>query len=346
MNKNLHNIQALRGIAVLMVVALHLFATEKKYSPDQLLPDFLQLGAAGVDIFFVISGFIMVSVTKNLQPSFSSMQQFLLMRAARIYPLYWIISLALLLIAQLFPGITTPLATNTLFVIKSFLLYPQENLPLLMVGWTLVHEMFFYLIFSCLLLLPRKKLPLALAAWALTTVYCYHNINFASPVLQIATHPMSLEFIGGCFLGIFVQRMTITSAPLVLFSGIAAMLAAWMLWQLNSDDILPIGETRVIYFLPGCLLITAGCIGLDQRGIHLSLWLEKIGDASYSIYLTHILFLSAFCKAWQFFPYRETLADNMIFLPLCTIVTLLGGLAFYQHCEKNILQKTRAFILR
>ncbi len=341
----LHNIQSLRGIAVIMVLALHIFATEKKYSPDQLLPDFLQLGAAGVDIFFVISGFIMTTVTRNMAPDFSSASQFLLLRITRIYPLYWVVSLSLLSIAQLFPGITTPLATDSLFVVKSLLLYPQEHLPLLMVGWTLVHEMYFYAVFTCLLLLPRHYLPLALGAWSIAVVFGYNQLHLSSAELQLVTHPMTLEFISGCALGLIAEQRRIGKPLWFLFGGLSVMLASWMHWQISEADPLPIGNARIAYFLPGSILITAGCIGYDQRAGRLSLLLEKIGNASYSIYLTHILFLSAFCKAWQFIPARQTLLDNAIFLPLSALLTLMAGMMFYTLLEKKLMRKMRKFIV-
>ena len=344
----LYNIQALRGIAVMLVVFLHMFATESKYSPDQILPAFLQVGAAGVDIFFVISGFIMVTVTSHTADQRHSAQHFLLSRATRIYPTYWLISLALLLIALFFPGIATPLANDWKFVLRSFLLYPQEHLPLLMVGWTLVHEMFFYVIFAGLLLLPARWRYISLVVWALLTAIGYEQLHppVTEPELALLFNPLSLEFIAGCFVALLIQHVPVRFGGLWFFCGLLALVIAWTHWIHVSHDPLPTEMKRFYYFIVPGVLMTLGCAAMDQQGQHLSRWLEKLGDASYSIYLTHILILSSLCKAWQFFPYRDSWLDNAVFIPFTLTATLVGGMVFYHKIEQPLLLLTRQWIRR
>ena len=345
-SKRLHNVQALRGIAVLLVVFLHTYATEKKYSPDQILPDFLQLGAMGVDIFFVISGFIMVTVTHNKPAQWQLATQFLISRATRIYPAYWLISALLLCISVFFPGITTPLTSDSFFVIRSFLLYPQEHLPLLMVGWTLIHEMFFYLVFTVLLLLPTKLRYGCLLLWAAGTVMGYQQWHPAvtQPELALLFNPLSLEFISGCFLGLITQHFRIPLARTVFCSGIVALAVIWAVWINQSADPIPTEMNRFYYFIAPCVLMTLGCVAMDQHGLRLSRWLEILGDASYSIYLTHILVLSALCKAWQFFPYRDNWIDNAVFIPMTLVATVIIGMVFFYQVEKPLLSSTRKLI--
>lgn len=339
----LHNIQALRGIAVMLVVFLHMYATEKKYSPDQILPDFLQLGVMGVDIFFVISGFIMVTVTHHKAPHWQQARQFIVSRATRIYPTYWLISAALLAITVFFPGITTPLASDWRFVVRSFLLYPQEHLPLLMVGWTLVHEMFFYAVFAVLLLLPAALRYGCLLVWAAVTATGFHLLHPAvtQPVLALVFNPLSLEFISGCFIGLLVHQYRIPLAQLFFASGLLTLVAAWAAWMHVSAEPIPTEMKRFYYFIVPCVLLTLGCAAMDQQQIRLSRWLEILGDASYSIYLTHILILSSLCKAWQFVPYREGWLDNALFIPLTLAATVTGGILFFHLVEKPLLASSR-----
>ncbi len=97
MHTKLNNIQALRAFAVLLVVGLHLLAVEVKYGQfDVLLPTFLRIGISGVDLFFVISGFIMVTVTAKGHIGFFAERlagswRFFYLRLSRIYPLYWLV---------------------------------------------------------------------------------------------------------------------------------------------------------------------------------------------------------------------------------------------------------------
>jgi len=144
-----------------MVMLSHLFIIEQKYSQDQILPNVLNFGMAGVDIFFVISGFIMVYVThKWTAGAAKHIPEFLSSRALRIYPLYWIVSLPLLGLYLLRPDLVFSASVwNEPNLLKSFLLWPDVAYPLLEIGWTLIHEMSFYLIFALILIAPRRIRP-------------------------------------------------------------------------------------------------------------------------------------------------------------------------------------------
>ena len=105
MHNKINNIQALRAFAVLLVVTLHIVAIEFKYSQHEVfLSGLLRLGLSGVDLFFIISGFIMVTITQDHQIKTSgdfhkiSPQKFLASRFSRIFPLYWVVSGLILLV--------------------------------------------------------------------------------------------------------------------------------------------------------------------------------------------------------------------------------------------------------
>ena len=137
----LRTIQMARGVAANLVVFSHLFFVESKYTAAGVLPAFTLYGIAGVDLFFVLSGFIMVAVAgRDIGPI-----EFLWRRATRVYPTYWLISLAVLAVAIVAPAIVNSSIQVPISLWRSFLLIPDRTLPLLAVGWTLVHEMYFYL---------------------------------------------------------------------------------------------------------------------------------------------------------------------------------------------------------
>ena len=145
---------ATRGVAANLVVFSHLFFVQAKYTTAGVLPAFALYGLAGVDMFFVLSGFIMVAVAgRNIGPI-----RFLWRRAARIYPTYWLVSLAVLALAIVAPALVDSSVIAPISLWRSFLLVPGETVPLLAVGWTLVHEMYFYLVFAIFLAL---RLPIS-----------------------------------------------------------------------------------------------------------------------------------------------------------------------------------------
>lgn len=86
----LNGIQALRAVAVVFVLFSHLFRVEGKYAAETILPNATLIGVSGVDIFFVISGFIMVYVTDGKRDGLLRAIEFLYRRAVRIYPIYWV----------------------------------------------------------------------------------------------------------------------------------------------------------------------------------------------------------------------------------------------------------------
>src|ERR1700757_1478274 len=136
----IRTIQTARAIAANLVIFSHLFLVQARYTAGTVLPAFTLYGIAGVDLFFVISGFIMVAVAGRDRGPI----EFLWRRVTRIYPTYWLVSLAVLATALLAPTLVNSSITTPISLWRSFLLIPDRTFPLLAVGWTLVYEMYFY----------------------------------------------------------------------------------------------------------------------------------------------------------------------------------------------------------
>lgn len=360
MKETLLNIQSLRGIAVLAVVIFHLVGIQRKYSPDYALPEFIQLGAIGVDIFFLISGFLMMTVTRSVMPGTKNAMSFITHRCIRIYPMYWIASapiFAILLVnsdpilAALYinPEAIRNLPTAPHYLLKSLLLLPQEHLPPLTVSWTLIHEIYFYFIFGVLLLLPAKLRIHALIIWSILTLafWQYLKPTQTQALRYLLCNPLTLEFTTGCFIAALLQQWQIKKPAPVLLAGIVWAIASWALWISNRGTYeFPIAGDRVTYFLIPCALILAGSVSLERQGHIFYAWLQKTGDASYSLYLTHILFLSAGRKVWQAHGDKTSLVENLLWWPTLLAVTIMGGLLCYQWIEKPLLDFLRSTILR
>lgn len=294
------NIQVLRGVAAFGVVLLHL-------SPMLLAVWGVRLpvmwGAAGVDVFFVISGFIMVHTNADFS---RSAPRFWLDRIVRIVPLYWMVTF--LMIAIVLTGAAPSglhrfdggdLATSLFFIPDIRADGAPE--PVVSLGWTLNYEMFFYLVFG-LTLFARSMTgsvgAMGLLFVALVAAGAFLELPFA---LDFYTRPIILEFVGGAALAIAFRRGWMDGWPaapilgrLLLLLGGGAILAT---------ELVPGGAERVwswrlgFYGVPA-LLMVAGALILHNAQVR---WRGRrmiaLGAASYSLYLIHPLAMQSSAKA-------------------------------------------------
>lgn len=332
----LHNIQALRGLAALLVMLSHLLSIDIKYSGDPLLPAYFEAGMGGVDIFFVISGFIMVYVTQNRERWRGlDIIEFLYARITRIYPLYWFVSFALLAVYLVKPELVFSGAESDPNIIKSFLLWPDATLPLLQLGWTLIHEMGFYVIFAGLLFLGLKKLPYSLGLWAvLVLTGHYAGWRELSPELNILFHPLSLEFIAGAYLGLLYPKLTANR----LASKIVIMIALiGLLFSLKTYTHFPVDISRVVIFGTLAFAIVTSAAIFEKAKLYAPKPFQNLGDWSYSLYLTHILTLSLLGRIWEPFA-KKGIIDNIIALTLISIAAIIVAAITYYVFERPMLQ--------
>lgn len=296
----LHGIQTLRALAALLVLVYHIGNHEALRNGSPSAPVFTSSlfdnGYLGVDLFFVISGFIMMYVTVNLSSGLGTVRNFLLGRLFRIYPVYWLFAGVLALYLFIATGTAYNPATlksgepgGWIYVLKSFLLIPQVSQPLLVVGWTLVHEMYFYMVFCVLLFLPGRLRLIALAIWAglIVAAYYLHPPFFRNTfILKFMLSPYSLEFIAGTFAGWLFQRTTFRMALPLSIIGLVAFLALMLI----TEDKLSSWSRATIFSLPAAILVF-GAAGLPASWTSFRpyKWISTTGDWSYSLYLSHSL---------------------------------------------------------
>jgi peptidoglycan/LPS O-acetylase OafA/YrhL len=274
----LQSIQILRGIAALLVVVYHIRAMEilaignNGLSELPLLNSFVTNGYAGVDLFFVISGFIMVYVTDGIRSGVKSSAEFLFARVTRIYPLWWVFAglMSLMFLVYNATGFGAgwdrvsqgqPLIP---YLIKSFLLVPQNAHPVLGVGWTLIHEMYFYAAFTLMMLVPRRFWLWILLAWGTVIAggsFVGLTKTFASGYSALFFYPMTMEFIMGAVVGLAV------SSGIAWRSGILTLVATlWLAASLTFqglDDASLMMWGRVVWFGLPCTLLVYGFATLE-----------------------------------------------------------------------------------
>jgi len=344
MTDRLHNIQALRGVAASLVVLSHLGVVETKYGGDAILPEAVILGFSGVDLFFVISGFIMVHVTRGNFAAPRRAGAFLFARFTRIYPLYWLVSAALILVWLRWPDAVFASATGSPDIAKSLALWPESRPPLLAVGWTLIHELYFYLVFAALMLAPQRWLPALIAAWmTAVTAGAIAGLGRASPELGIVFHPLTLEFALGAAAALIYHAVPARRrvGEAVLAAGVALFAAA--LWAANAAAPagFPDGWTRALLFGPAGALIVYGLCEIERCGASARRWQTMYGDWSYALYLTHVLTLSALGRIWA--PVAAPGPwDNLAAIAVLAAGSIAAAAAVHHLAERPMLEATRS----
>ncbi len=334
-HRRIDNIQRLRGIAVLLVVSYHLFRTEEKFLPNnRLLPEWLSFGAAGVDLFFVISGFVMVWTTANRDVT---PFDFLKRRAARIYPLYWVYSAVVFAVFLAKPAWVNASQSGQFSILRSFLLLPDDRLPLLMVGWSLVYEVYFYAVFSLLLLARESLRPLFLWCWLVAISIGVVVRTPTGPFASLMFSPMAAEFILGCFAALLLlgRKVPRSFALGALLAGILSAVLVSTFAPVETGLVLD--WPRVCLFGVPAFLILFGSAGVQSTSASSRGFLIRVGDASYSLYLCHLLVLSAGARLFTtVLPQGEPRA---LLLSVLFAAALLCGELSYRFFERPLLDR-------
>ncbi|MHA4807447.1 acyltransferase family protein [Flavitalea flava] len=340
--KKIYSIQVLRGMAAISIVLYHMLIIEKKYSGGDLyLPFLFKMGQSGVDLFFVISGFIMVTITG--EGSKVSTGNFLLHRAARIYPNYWFYFLITLSVFLINPSLVNSSQGNSTNFFTSFLLLPSRNLPLVLVAWSLIFELYFYLIFS---FLRKGKGPLfffGLVCWLAglllinTWLPSYANPS-ANPVVALLTSPYSIEFIAGALAAITISHNLLKKVPVkifVLFIILLFVLYPFFFFSFYSTERSGLFLQSILFGIIFALLLIS-CVSIEQKtGIRFPRFLIRLGDISYTIYLSHVLIMGLIGKIWAaFFQKPDSMLDNLLVMPV-----ILGTVIFYSFLGNRWIER-------
>lgn len=340
--KSLSFIQTLRGLAVLGVVLFHMLSIEEKYSGgDFVLPNFLQLGQIGVDLFFVISGFVMVMITRERFSIKGETMRFLWGRGARIYPVYWIYFILVTAVFLAKPSWVNASQGHQLDLVKSFFLLPSNQLPIVMVAWSLIHELWFYLIFALLLNFNKRLLLPALMLWAIIVIFgnLILKTSDLSAYTKIAFHPYTLEFIIGAIVAIFVYSKYSVKVTQKTIIAILVAVPVGLVIAHKNNVVTDTGLIRFFTFgiLFGFLVLSFAMLEI-RKNIYFPKSLVFIGDISYTVYLSHILILSAIGRLWIMTGPNSTKPyDNFLVLLIMLIVVFLYGWLGYKYTEQPML---------
>jgi exopolysaccharide production protein ExoZ len=322
------SIQVLRAVAALVVTFAHLWPHFEVFGLGDRFPNFI-LGASGVDLFFVISGFIMVYASEPLFGRSGAPARFFIRRLIRILPLYWLATSAVLLTyLAVAPNLSLHNLTWT-NVVASYLFVPLPRpdgttAPVLGVGWTLNFEMFFYVVFAAAVALPRR------AAVAAVTLFFIVAVN--SPVALPS--PFRDWFVSTIYefafgMGIALAFREGLRVPAWL-SAVLIAVGVGLMIRTDWDGFATIG--RVTGWGGGAAMIVAGCALADVRPATGRVWLALafLGDASYALYLLHTFALRAV------FPILAPTGRIWLCALVGMIAAIGSAIAAYLFLEKPI----------
>jgi exopolysaccharide production protein ExoZ len=334
-------VQLLRGIAAILVLLLHLTAIEKKYGWGITeLPSIFGYGAAGVDIFFVISGFIMTTITRDMFRS-SREIQFLRRRFIRIFPIYWLYSLLVLVVFVIKPELVNGSQGGHVNIFKSFLLLPDNNLPLLAVGWSLIYEVYFYLILSVVLkVIKSSSYPLFLISWAAFVAlssWALSRLTGSNPWLKLMSSPLSLEFIFGCFIAIYFKKIKEAYGLPIFLLGAGALLETFFYLDVKSIHIYDSWNTTLVFGSSASLLVLGAVVSESTLKTVLPKIILSVGDSSYSLYLSHVLVISALGRLWFYLPIGHKGIGHLVSLAVIFAIAVGWSLLSYKFIEIPII---------
>ncbi|NWJ50445.1 MAG: acyltransferase [Bacteroidetes bacterium] len=356
MNRRIDIIQLLRGIAALLVCFFHMKALLNT-SAMRYGTMLFGSGSIGVQIFFIISGFIMVYTTRKSDGTPHYVKNFLIKRLIRVVPLYYIMVLFWLVVYE---RSLSFFVEEPLTILKTFCFIPLFNSPLgpaygmppLKVGWSLNYEVLFYIIFGLSLFLKRYRWTMLLVVFTTLVVFIplifkgyvnfipSVNYDFKLSYFLLLTNPILIFFIVGVLLGLiynssFIIKSKVLQIVLVLISLVYFFLLYFRVSLfLNGFFISMFSSTFLVFSL---LLFNKGI------GIRVPSFLVYLGDMSYSLYLVHPIVIIGLPSLLVFLKMGGVFNGKYYFL-ICTACILLLSVISYELIEKRLLKRAAIYL--
>ena len=344
----LNLVQVCRGIAALLVLLFHDAIT---YFPlysgaydrgriDGRTP--FDFGHAGVDFFFVLSGFIILWAHWSDLGRPARLGRYAWRRFVRIYPTLWIALAFILPIYFLRPDMGGGYERDLSVIVKSLTLWPQTHLPIIPPAWSLSHEMVFYGLFALTIVHVRAGI-LAFALWfGVIVAVAVFGSGFP---LSFIGHAHNLQFFLGLGAALYLRRYRTPMPWLIAGLGAALFVGTGMVETYYPDParigLSFAGLTAKLAYGLGSMLILLGVVEIERtRRLAVPALLVLLGEASYSVYLLHNALLSAAARTLRAIGLNEIVAGWPAFVLLALIATA-GGVAFHLIFERPILKVLR-----
>ncbi len=352
-------VQALRGVAALMVVVTHarlfLYGTDwNDFARRFMLP-----AAQGVDLFFLVSGFIMVYTTVRSDGSAHYTTDFLIKRFARIWPVYAVLVLINWALQTVWSS--TPIsslqdvATSLAFLPVTTSSPPYLGLPL-SIGWTLNFEFYFYLVLGLSLLAGRFRW-VAFFGWMLATLvllplvltgtlsmHAEHDYGIGIAYIDQNVNPIIWDFIAGVAIGLlYVSRVRVVNKAL-LATLAACAIALGCEWSFNAPAIETFhGMAR--WGLPLAILFAAMALAFKEREPRVPRALVWLGGISFSLYLVHLIVFETIDRLLEYLGH-EDLVHTAAFVLLVIPMPMIYAAISRHYLEDGLAVFVRKHLLR
>ena len=338
----LYKVQYLRFLAAFFVVFYHV-----TMSPwlvlgwdDGVEKAKVLFGPVGVDLFFVISGFIICYI---ILVGGDDAKGFYMRRLTRIVPLYWGATLVLFFMPSFLEVYDDKVTFYELFRALFFIATPHpasENTvfyPIYTPGWTINYEVFFYVVASGVLLLSgamRREVLAGLTIAILTALVVVGYYVADTTFLGFYTHTIILEFVYGMIAACLYTRGILPKPPLAILMIALGALGIVLYPNLNSVT----EDTRYIFWGIPSALILYGAVASETHceSRHLK-WAKTLGDASYAIYMTHLFMIGSLMSVWINFGITFEGPGFLIYQVVGIAGSLLLGIAVFRYVERPIL---------
>ncbi len=331
------SLQYVRGIAALLVVYFH--AVIQLNNSGRASVDLLLLGESGVDLFFVLSGFVMWITTynKNISPF-----DFFKKRLLRVAPIYWLLTIISATIALVVPHLLKSTVFDIEHLIYSLLFIPHLNpasngditSPVIIPGWTLNFEMFFYLVFAlCLFIKPLISRFLTVTLVMLLFFLMSFIYKGSNVVFGFYFNAIIIEFLFGVLLGGLLTNHVAVSTVSRLLSLTLLVFSSLLLLFNDAFSSFP---RFIALGLPAFIVIYACVLYENNYYVPRVEILKFMGDASYSIYLTHIFVIAGSRVLFSKVGITLDSINPFFYVLFCIVFSALVGGAFYLMIEKKL----------
>jgi exopolysaccharide production protein ExoZ len=311
----IRSLQHLRFIAASVIVLYHAELQLTRLTDGQHLHS-LSFGAAGTDLFFAIGGFILVYTQFDRKERFGT---FLYRRMMRIAPLYWLFTFLMLLALLVAPShlLTTKVELPHFLFSLAFIPYPHPVLgvdrPFLFPGWVLNHFVFFYVLFGALLFLSTGRRVLVASALLCALIVLKFLLPGESRILDFYGATVGLDFVLGMMVGWLFLERRVSPVLIVLVALIGLSVFAAGVVEDVSD-----GSERAFFWgVAGSSLLFVCVFVEKQWGWPDLRWVRKMGDMSYSVFVSHLFALAAvasIARAIRLLPIAGIWGARIIFL--------------------------------
>ncbi|ENC9770660.1 acyltransferase [Citrobacter koseri] len=351
-NKTINSIQILRGLAALSVVLYH-------YG-FYLVPDggnisnrFFSWGGIGVDLFFVISGFIMIIITNHSEPGFNTSKRFIINRLSRILPVYYVILFITFLTGGAMSTFHYSEKVSNLISAITFTPYMHETAPMYILSngmfnirWTLNFELYFYFAFALCLLCKNKLLPLL--TWFLAPLLlCFlitgditfstKGYNFNNAYIELITNPIILEFGFGVLTGLLYLHLKKKNySPHILIS----------LFIIAAITLGVSTKVLTMYNLLTGIAFSVLVLALSLSDHFFSkAWSKKLvylGNISFSLYLIHNPLANFISKKVE--KYIDNGMHNTFGVIIMLVAAILAAHISHKYLEIRLSKLTKSWL--